>query len=394
MKRLKILHIIASVNPSGGGPIEGIIRQNQACENLTGTREFVSLDAPDEIFLKNFPMPVHALGEKPSHQRSGFLARFGYTPNYVPWLKQNIQRYDAVIVNGLWNFSSAGASMVLPQAKTPYFVFTHGMMDPWFKSAYPIKHIAKQGFWLAADGRLMAGARSAFFTCEEEMLLARGQFWGHKYRETVVGYGASPPPAQTPEQFATFYSALPSLRGKRFLLFLSRIHPKKACDVLVEGFAAVAKASPDLDLVIAGPDQTEWRPQLEALSSQLGVSDRIHWPGPLYGDAKWGAMRAAEAFILPSHQENFGIAVAEALACGTPVLISDKVNIWREIEAAGAGFVESDTLEGCEKLIKDWLSLDKARASAMRLAAVELFNSKFNMQMAGPKLLKTIERLL
>lgn len=84
-------------------------------------------------------------------------------------------------------------------------------------------------------------------------------------------------------------------------------------------------------LVISGQDPVGWKTALEKQSRQLGIATRIHWPGLLVKDSKWGAFYGAEAFILPSHQENFGIAVAEGLACGRPALISDKVNIWRDV---------------------------------------------------------------
>src|SRR6202043_4224766 len=113
---------------------------------------------------------------------------------------------------------------------------------------------------------------------------------------------------------------------------------------------------------------------LQALAGRLGVADRIHWPGMLLGDAKWGAFRAAEAFVLPSHQENFGIAVAEALACGRPVLLSDKVNIAEEIAEDGAGLMELDTAGGTERLLTRWIEMPAAERQAMGVRASECFH--------------------
>ncbi|MFY7977239.1 MAG: glycosyltransferase [Brevundimonas sp.] len=397
---MNLLHIIASANPADGGPIEGIVRQDRACREagVDGDRELVTLDLPDDPWVARFPIKVHALGSArpPAVTPWGkALAHWRYYPEVVPWLRESVQRYDAVIVNGLWNYSSFAASRVLPRSGVPYFVFTHGMLDPWFRQAYPLKHLAKQAFWLAGEGRLMAEATSVLFTCEEERRKARREFWGYgDYKETVVGYGASAPPPRTPALERAFRSVVPSLGERPYLLFLSRIHPKKGCDLLIEAFCRVGKAHPDTDLVMVGPDQIGWKSELEAISERQGMASRIHWTGALYGDEKWGALFGADAFVLPSHAENFGIAVAEALGCGTPVLITDKVDIWREIDAANAGIVTVDTLDATEDVLAQWLSMDDSAKAVMRTNAVGLFASKFDVAKTGPDLIDTMRSLL
>ena len=116
---------------------------------------------------------------------------------------------------------------------------------------------------------------------------------------------------------------------------------------------------------------------MQALAQELGLAQHVFWTGMLRGELKWGAFRAADAFILPSHQENFGIAVAEALACGVPVLISNQVNIWREIDASGAGLVEPDDLAGTRRLIERWLDQPQAAWQAMKTRAAQCFHERF-----------------
>jgi glycosyltransferase involved in cell wall biosynthesis len=161
-------------------------------------------------------------------------------------------------------------------------------------------------------------------------------------------------------QLEVFYTRFPKLRGRRYLLFLGRIHEKKGCDILVQAFANLASEVPDVDVVVAGPDQVGLQSKLQEMCRRLGISERVHWPGQMQGDLKWGALRACEAFILPSHQENFGIAVVEALAVGRPVLISNQVNIWKDIVSDRAGFAEEDTLEGTERMMRRWFVLTAA----------------------------------
>jgi glycosyltransferase involved in cell wall biosynthesis len=298
--------------------------------------------------------------------------------------------YDAVIVNGLWNYASVGAAITLPRSNAPYYVFPHGMMDPWFRRRYPLKHLVKQVFWLFFEGRLVRGARRVLFTTEDEMRLAEGEVWGRRYAGEVVGYGTNDAPADCASQRAAFREAVPGLRGRRYLLFLSRIHPKKGCDLLLRGFSKIAGRRPDLDLVMAGPDQVGWAAALRKQAQALGVEARVHWPGMLSGEAKWGAFRGAEAFVLPSHQENFGIVVAEALACATPVLITDKVNIWREVEAAAAGLVAPDTQAGVDALLERYLALDPAAIVRMRVACRGCFERHFDMGVSAKHMLAAI----
>lgn len=383
---MKILHIIPSVNPKGGGPMEGVRQRGLRLIEMGHQVEVVTLDDPTSNFLASYGLLVHALGpSKSSYQ---------YNPRLVPWLYDHAKAYDAIVINGLWQYHSFGAWRALSRMKVPYFVFTHGMMDPWFKLTYPLKHLKKWLYWPWADYRVLRDATAVLFTSEDERLLARQSFWLYKAREEVVAYGTRTPPNDIKTLREHFYTSHPALRGKRVLLFLSRIQEKKGCDLLLEAFAKVATQDSNLHLLMAGPDQTGLVAKLQSQAQRLGIADRITWPGMLQGAMKWGAFYASEAFILPSHQENFGIAVAEAMGCGLPVLISDKVNIWREIEADGAGIVNADTVEGTEKTLRQWLALDLDARKKMAEQAKDSFEQRFTVDAMAKSLIATIQKYL
>jgi glycosyltransferase involved in cell wall biosynthesis len=135
------------------------------------------------------------------------------------------------------------------------------------------------------------------------------------------------------------------------------------------------------------------RADLEAVVANAGLSQRVHWPGLVTGEAKWGAFFASDVFVLPSHQENFGIAVAEALGCSRPVLISDQVNIWPEIEADGAGLVGFDTVEGTRGLLERWLHLPEQERDAMRLRAHACFEGRYNLDQNVSELVGFFQRM-
>ncbi|MFT3735915.1 MAG: glycosyltransferase [Rhodocyclaceae bacterium] len=379
---MKILHVLPSVDPRGGGPMEGVRQRGMRLVEMGHSVEVVTLDAPDAPFLAGYGLKVHALGP----------SRGGYRLNarLAPWLRDKARDYDAVVVNGLWQYHAFGAWRGLRGTGVPYFVFPHGMLDPWFKRTYPLKHLKKWLYWPWAEYRVLRDARAVLFTSEDERLLARESFWLYRVREAVVAYGTRTPPQDAVRLRDIFLQAYPDLVGKRSLLFLGRIHEKKGCDLLIRAFARVASQDDSLRLVMAGPDQTDWAEELKSLACQLGVEGRILWPGMLQGEMKWGAFHAAEAFVLPSHQENFGIAVAEALGCGLPVLISDKVNIWREIQADGAGLVRPDDESGTQSLLQAWLEQSAAQCAAMREAARCCFESRFTVERMAESLLATL----
>ena len=379
---MKLLHVLASVDPRGGGPLEGVRQRGLRLEQLGHSVEVVTLDDPAASFVQGFPLKVHAVGPP--------LSSYRYSAALVPWLRAHAAGYDAIIVNGLWQYHSFAAWRVLKSMKLPYFVFTHGMLDPWFKRTYPRKHLKKWLYWPWGDYRVLRDARAVLFTSEEERLQARRSFWLYTAHERVVSYGTSTPPDNVEALREMYLAAHPELRGRRVLLFLGRIQEKKGCDLLVRAFARVASRDPALELVIAGPDQTGMVGTLTELARELGIADRISWPGMLQNAMKWGAFYTADAFVLPSHQENFGIAVAEALGCGVPVLISDKVNIWREVQSAGAGLVASDTIEGTVNLLSGWLSLTSGEREAMRHAARELFHRRYTVDAMAQGLLDVI----
>ena len=223
MKNKKILHVISSINPIGGGPIEGLKQRYETLLKFGYVTEVVCSDSPDSQFISNYPFKIHALG--PS------FFKYAYCPKLFPWLKENYSNYDAIIVNGIWQYSSYAVWRALARKKIPYFVFTHGMLDPWFKFSYPLKHIKKWLYWPWSDYLVLRDAQAVFFTSEEEKLQARKSFWLYKCNEEVITYGTSPPPKDILKLSEDFYLKNPHLREKRIILFMSRIHDKKGCAV-------------------------------------------------------------------------------------------------------------------------------------------------------------------
>ncbi|TCU76695.1 glycosyltransferase involved in cell wall biosynthesis [Bradyrhizobium sp. R2.2-H] len=383
---MKLLHVVSSVDRRFGGPIEGVLQRGLRLREMGHEVEVACSDDPGAPHVSAFPLPVHALGPP---RRGGYY----YAASLRSWLRAHAASYDAVVVNGLWQYHSFAAWQVMRQLRRPYVIFTHGMLDPWFNQAYPLKHLKKLIYWPFAEYRVLRDAAAVLFTSEDERLLARQSFWPYQARERVISYGTRLPPQHAEPLREAFLADHPELRGKRVLLFLGRLHAKKGCDLVVEAFAQVAAREPRLHLLLAGPDQTGWVGELKARARTLGLAERITWPGMLEGDAKWGAFYASEAFMLPSHQENFGISVAEALGCGLPVLISNKVNIWREVVAAQAGLVAEDSAAGTLDLLKAWLAMEPDERVAMTERTRALFQERFSVDRMATALIDVVTGL-
>jgi glycosyltransferase involved in cell wall biosynthesis len=376
----RILHVTRTLNPVFGGPPDSVRMFCVAHIRAGNEVEVVTTDDPAADFSRIPGAEVHAFGPtKPNYH---------YTPQLEPWIRANVHRFDGVIVNGIWQYHTVAARKAVYGCR-PYVVFSHGMLDPYFRTQYPIKHMKKLAYWLLREAKNLNLANAVLFTSEEEKRVAAEGFPFSNFRRVVIPYGTIGPPEGDPQQMKReFLAAFPAVQGHPYLIYLSRIHPKKGCDLLFEAFARTAP--PEMHLVMAGHDETNWRPELDALAARLGVLERIHWTGSIRGNTKWGALYCAEAFILPSHQENFGIAVADALAVGLIPLVSDKINIAPDIAADNACLMEPDTLEGTIRLIERFNAMSAEERGAMEARGVACYQRRYALANSAQEVYKAL----
>jgi glycosyltransferase involved in cell wall biosynthesis len=376
---LKILQLVQTLDPSTGGVARAVLASSKELAARGHATEIVALDEPSALWVIEAGLPIHALGRG--------VTSYGYSKTLLPWLRRHRQVFDRVIVNGLWQYHSFAAWRSFAGSAVPYYVFPHGMLDPWFKRTFPRKHLKKWLYWPWAEYRVLRDAEAVIFTSEEERLQARESFWLYRCRERIMPLGVETPAPAAPDAREEFLVRYPELRSTRILLFLGRLHPKKGCDLLIEALARRTPGSDALSLVLAGPNQIGWVEKLRARIAELRLAAPVVFTGMLEREMKRAALEAADVFVLPSHQENFGLSVAEALAVGLPVLISDRVNIWREIAADAAGYVESDDLAGTERLIERWVQTPPQTRVAMRANARKCFAGRFEIHRAVDSLL-------
>lgn len=379
------------MDPIHGGPSEGI-RNSVPIQNKAGVQnEVVCFDSPDAPFLKEEKILIHAIGPA--------KGPYAYCPGFAPWLRENLLRFDILIIHGLWLYNSYRTFQIWKnfqrkELQVPkIFVMPHGMLDPYFQrdKSRRIKAIRNWLFWRLVEKRVVNGVDGVLFTCEQELLLARETFVPyHPKMEIKVGYGIKSPPIKKLESVTGFHHKCSQIKFQNYWLFLSRIHPKKGVHHLINAYLKLKEQENNIPaLVIAGPglDTKYGKAQV-----RKGRGKDIFFPGMLTGNAKWGAFHGCEAFILPSHQENFGIAIVEAMACGKPVLITDGVNIWREIAETKAGLVCKDSEKGIFSMLKCWFTESAIEKRNMGARAATLFKQKFSIEESAKKMIKMVKQ--
>ena len=290
-----------------------------------------------------------------------------------------------MVAHGLWQWPSLEAMRIHQKTKVPFVVFPHGMLDPWFKKKYPLKHFKKQVYWWFRQGEILRRANAVCFTTEEEKLLAQNTFWPSKFRSVVTGLGVEDPPAKNLQTEQKLFGRFPGLKNKRILLYLGRFHQKKGVDLLLNAWSR--KPNDDEILVLTGP-KTKDSDFVKLKNRAFQNAESIVWTGMLEGVQKWSMLRLADALILPSHQENFGMVVAEALAVGKPVFMTDKVNLWREVIESNAGFVDSDDQPGIERLVDKWRTKDHQQ---MIPNTISCFQEKLHIKQTAQKIISMFE---
>jgi glycosyltransferase involved in cell wall biosynthesis len=401
MKPSGVLHVIASLDPEKGGVGEAVRLIISGLEKQGIHSEVVTLDHPDNNFCTNDSFAIFALGpQKGSWQ---------YSKKLIPWLITNLQNYEGVILHGLWLYNSYALGKVFSIAKKKpllygrgdnkfpkLFVMPHGMLDPYFqKSARrKLKAIRNWAYWKLIERKTVNNADGLLFTCEQEKLLARQSFRPYSPKlEIIVGLGVDEPPAYTSAMQLAFSNRCERPIDTPYLLYLGRVNEKKGVDILIEAYADICDSITSIPaLVIAGPElESPFGRKIKKIVLENDtLKNKIYFTGMLSGDAKWGAFYGSDAFILPSHQENFGIAVVEAMACGKPVLISNQVNIWREIQESGGGLIGSDTKEYTIKILQDWHVLSDIEKTKMNLNARRTFENHFSGDVFAKKILDAV----
>jgi len=340
---LRVLHVIPSISPLRGGPSKAVmemveaLRQRGVDASILTTNDHgpgVDPSLPTGHWIERQGLPLIAFPRWSPPVPA--LREFAFSPDLVRWLKGHIHNYDLLHVHAIFSFPSTWAMREARHASIPYLVRTIGQLSPW-----SLAQSRSRKLWMLRliEQRNLNGAAALHFTSGAE-------------RDEVAALGLLPPPLVLP--LGVRLNTQTSHRAKeggdgadritRFL-FLSRLHPKKQLDRLLEALALLNQQRPDRpwELRIAGQGEHGYERQLRDQAESLGLGDRCLWLGQVEGERKEQELADADWLVLPSAAENFGIAVVEALAAGTPAILSPEVAVSELVAAAGAGLVCAST---------------------------------------------------
>jgi len=382
---MKLLRVIRSLNPICGGPVEGIKQITPYLQERGISTAVATLDSPTSAWLSEFSFDIHALGP----------VYFGY--GYSPFLKSRFLQicasYDLIIIEGLWQYHTFVVWSSLKRSSQPYLIYPHGMLDPWFNRRYPLKYFKKSIYWQLIESNVFAHSSGILFTTFAEKSNSQSSFPLPHCPQYVVGFGASSLSLPTENELFDFYSAFPSLHNKKILLFFGRIHPKKGPDLLIRAFSRASYFLPNHHLVFAGPIVPSYYSYLSRLAISLGLDSRITWTGFLTGSMKSAAFATADLFCLPSYQENFGVAVAEALSIGLPVMVSSAIDISSRVSYYQAGLVHQNTADCICDALTLWSTVDHEQRSLFSTRASQLFSQEFDWKYSSSALSTLLKTL-
>jgi len=328
---MRIGHITSSISRNGAG-VSKVVRdlaETQAAYNdtihvFTLLDQFTRIDQPHNSRITVTACPVT------------FMPRFGYSEPMQKAFRTHASSIDLIHMHGLWMYPNRVAGNVAQKTAIPYIMSPHGMLEPWGLNRSRWK---KRITGMLFEYRNIGKACCLHACSEQEYLNIR--LFGYKGPVAVVPLGltqdelehasCSESASRIDLMFKTIF------HGKRILLFLSRLHCTKGVDLLLKAWEAVRNSFPEWRLVIAGDGEVDYVATLKAQVSTAGLDDSVAFIGAVHGEEKWALMKQAEIFVLPTLSENFGLVVAEALACAVPV-ITTKNAPWKDLEVEKCGW--------------------------------------------------------
>ena len=319
-----------------------------------------------------------------------FKDNYTFSPQMFLAILKEIKNYDVVHITMLWHFQALAGSIGSLLYKKPYIICPAGALS---EESINLKsrHIKTLYLNLIAKNYLTK-ASILLYNSEDEKKDANNLF-KFQNKSVVIPCGVNLGEYKQLPAKGAFKNKYPILRDKKYILFLSRIHRKKGLDILIDAFRMLVKEDNDLFLVIAGPDNDNYKREVQNKLKENSLLEKTLFPGVLSGIDKLSAYADASVYVLSSYSENFALTVIEALACGTPVVISNKVGIWEIIEKNNAGVVVDLNPKNIYKGITKLLDNPNLGEQIVRNGR-KLIEEKYDIDIVANMMIDTYRKLL
>ena len=364
--RYKILSIIDSLNPKDGGPSHSLF--DMALSNKQNNIDH------DILYIGKKQKINHLSGIKIISLNDSIF-KYGISLKLIFWLYQNKNNYNLFIIHGLWQFITLLSRIIIPNK---YLVFTHGMLDPYFKSE-KFKSFKKKIYWNIFEKKNLIKAKFVLLNSIKEKKQINNTFVntnGIKFK--LINYGIYPKDINFKKSKLKFYSKFKFLKNYKLIVYIGRIHPKKGLDILIDAFEKIDNK--EYILLIAGDINNKYAKTLIQKVKDRNNSKKIIFTNFLKGEIKWGAISNAASTILPSHGENFGVSVVESLLVGTPVICSNKVGTSKQIKDSNAGIIVKNNKRSLYQGIIKFINLSQKKKIDLSKNSTTCFNKNFNIK--------------
>ena len=382
--RYKILRIISTLNPRAGGPQAGLINSsNELCK--AGFLVDI-LTSDKENFHKNKSNKFNIIKLRINN------VSYNFSFKIIQWLFNNKDKYDFFIIDGIWEFNSLIARIIL---KKNYYVFTHGEIDPYF-SENSFKKIKKQIYWYLIEKKNLLRSNGILITGKSEYKMIKNTFVDTKgIKIHDIGYPAFIKKINTKKinYKKIFLKEFPKLKNKKYILFIGRIHHKKGCDLLLDAILKVKNLKNFYFLIIGFQHKLNnyEKSILNKINQNKKLKYRVIVSKFVNEGLKIASFKFSQATILPSRGENFGVVVTESLSLGKIPLITNKVGIYHEIKKFNAGIICRDNIASISNIIENFLNLKKEKKKIIEKNCLYCFNKVFNISQDKNKLIQLLK---
>ena len=382
---MRVAHILSGLDRRSGGVAAAVIGLAAAQARAGLSVSVLSSFLPGED-AGPAKTELEAAGVRVTLVGPAVRTLTAWHPKLRPTIHRLLERTDVVHVHALWEEAQHRAMRTARRHGIPYVVSPHGMLATWSLGQRSLKKQLYLALRLRAN---LDVATAIHFTTNEEAKQVAAL--GLKPPALVEALGLDLAEFATLPPAGSFRERYPELIGKPVALFMSRLHAKKGLDLLIPAFAKAAPAH--ARLVIAGPDEGGYEATVRKLVEQHGLTGRTTFTGMLKGRDRIAALADADVFVLPSYQENFGIVVPEALAAGTPAILSDQVNFAEHLAGQPFAQVVSCRVDAVADALKTWLGDGTPRA-ALSEAARTWTLARFGWPAIAERWVKHYERLV